>query len=89
MKKEKDHNHYSHLSLNEGAYFFERGDMEIDNSVVSDLFDKVADNTKVIERRYRIRENGLPHSNYAFCSLLVFTYPNDPTITNSIGRDRP
>lgn len=77
MKKQINHGYYSHLSLNGGAYFFERGDVCINNDVVSDLFDKVAYNTKVIERRYRIRENGIPHSGYAFCSLLVFTYPND------------
>lgn len=82
MKREIDHDHYSHLSLNEGAYFFERGDMDIDNSVVSDLFDKVATGAKVVERRYRIRENGLPHSNHAFCSLLVFTFPNNPTFVD-------
>lgn len=82
MKKEIDHDHYSHLSLNEGAYFFERGDMDIDNSVVSDLFDKVATDAKVVERRYRIRENGLPYSNHALCSLLVFGYPGNPTFVD-------
>lgn len=86
MKREINHNHYSHLSLNEGAYFFEKGDMDIDNLVVSDLFDKVATDAKIVERRYRIRENGLPHTNHAFCSLLVFTYPNDPTFVN-YGQD--
>lgn len=82
MKKEIDHNYYSHLSLNEGAYFFERGDVTINKTVVSTLFDKVADGTKVLERRYRIRENGLPHYGYALCSLLVFAYTADPTFVN-------
>lgn len=82
MKEEIDHNHYSHLSLNEGTYFFEKGDMKINKTVVSGLFDKVAKNTKVIERRYRIRENGLTHAGHALCSLLVFTYPNEPNFVN-------
>lgn len=82
MKREIDHDHYSHLSLNEGAYFFERGDMVINKTVISNLFDKVATDAKVVERRYRIRENGLPHSNHAFCSLLVFTFPNNPTFVD-------
>ena len=86
MKREINHDHYSHLSLNEGAYFFERGDMVINKTVISNLFDNVATDAKVVERRYRIRENGLPHSNHAFCSLLIFTYPNDPTFVD-YGQD--
>ena len=82
MKREIDHNYYSHLSLNEGAYFFEKGNMVINKQVISCLFDEIADGIKVIERRFRVRENGLPHSNHAFCSLLVFTYPNDPTFVD-------
>ena len=82
IKKEIDHGYYAHLSLNEGAYFFEKGDVNINKTVISDLFDKVADGTKVLERKYRIRENGLQHADHAFCSLLVFTYNSDPTFVN-------
>lgn len=82
IKKEKDSNYYVHLSLNEGAYFFEKGDAVINKTVISKLFDNVADGTKVLERRYRIRENGLAHKGYALCSLLVFTYNADPTFVN-------
>lgn len=89
MKGEIDHNHYSHLSLNEGAYFFEKGDVVIKKSVISDLFDKVANNTKVLERRFRIRENGLTHAEHALCSLLVFTYPNEPTFVNYVPNPMP
>lgn len=82
MKKEIDHHHYAHLSLNEGAYFFEKRDMVINNSVVSGLFDRVADDAKVMERRYRIRESGLPHAGTVLCSLLVFSYKSDPTFVD-------
>ena len=56
--------------------------MNINKTVISDLFDKVADGTKVLERKYRIRENGLQHADHALCSLLVFTYNSDPTFVN-------
>lgn len=82
IKKEIDHGYYAHLSLNEGAYFFEKGDVNINKTVISNLFDKVADGTKVLERKYRIRENGLQHADHALCSLLVFTYNSDPTFVN-------
>ena len=82
MKKEINHNYYAHLSLNEGAYFFEKGDMNIDQLVISDLFDKVADDANEVERRYRVREDELIHAGYAFCSFLVFTYESDPTFVD-------
>lgn len=82
IKKEIDHNYYAHLSLNEGAYFFEKGDAVINKTEISKLFEKVADGTKVLERRYRIRENGLRHAGHALCSLQVFTYNSDPTFVN-------
>ena len=77
MKGEIDHSHYSHLSLNEGAYFFEKGDARISKIVISDLFDKVANGNKVIERRFRIKEDGLPYCGFSLCSLLVFSYPTN------------
>ena len=82
IKKEIDHDYYAHLSLNEGAYFFERGDVTITKTAISNLFDKVGDGTKVLERKYRIREIGLQHADHALCSLLVFTYNADPTFVN-------
>ena len=82
IKKEKDCDYYVHLSLNEGAYFFEKGDAVINKTAISNLFDNVADGNKVLERRYRIRENGLAHKGDALCSLLVFTYNADPTFVN-------
>lgn len=82
IKKEIDHSYYVHLSLNEGAYFFEKGNAVINKTIISKLFDNVADGTKVLERRYRIRENGLAHKGDALCSLLVFTYTADPTFVN-------
>lgn len=82
IKKEVDHHYYTHLSLNEGAYFFEKGDAVINKTAISCLFDKVADGTKVLERLYRKRENGLRYSRHALCSLLVFTYNADPTFVN-------
>ena len=50
IKKEIDHDYYAHLSLNEGAYFFEKGDAVINKTEISKLFEKVADGTKVLER---------------------------------------
>jgi len=82
IMKEKDSDYYVHLSLNEGAYFFEKGDAVINKTAISNLFDNVADGNKVLERRYRIRENGLAHKGDALCSLLVFTYNADPTFVN-------
>ena len=82
IKKEVDHNYYAHLSLNEGAYFFEKGDAVINKTAISGLFDKVADGAKVLERLYRKRENRLQHAGHALCSLLVFTYNADPTFVN-------
>lgn len=82
MKKEINHNHYAHLSLNEGAYFFEKGDLVINKTVISDLFDNVAHGVNVVERRYRIRENGLIHAGNAFCSFLLFTCDDYPTFVD-------
>lgn len=78
MKKQIDHNHYEHLALNEGAYFFERGAAIINKEVIADLFDKVSEETQVLERRYRITEKGLPHSGFAYCSFLAFSFLKDP-----------
>lgn len=82
IKKEVDRGYYSHLSLNEGAYFFEKGDVTITKTAISKLFDQVADGTRVLERLYRRSENRLQHAGQALCSLLVFNYNADPTFVN-------
>lgn len=82
IKREIDNGVYSHLSLNEGAYFFEKGTAKTTKTAISELFDNVADGAKVYERRYKVMERGLAHAGNALCSLLVFTYPSDPTFVN-------
>lgn len=69
----------SHLYLNEGAYFFQNADRDLSKSMINELFDKITEGTKVLERRIKIEENTLLFFPKVHYSLLVFTYEVEPT----------
>lgn len=72
----------SHLILNEGAYFYKKNGLEIENGIIKDLFDSVLTDieyellTKICRKKEIVNE---PIKQEAHYSLLVFkmnTYPS-------------
>lgn len=63
------YNLYDHILLNEGAYFFKRGNASISKVSIEELFSSVAKELVVLARKVRVRET--VHEKSVFCSLLV------------------
>lgn len=83
---------YDHLALNEGAYFYLRGDAMINNKAITRLFDEVLDGVMYRKITYIIRKReqiGLEESDCALCSLLIFEYKSRLPWLNFREKDYP
>lgn len=73
---------YDHITLNEGAYFYKKGEVVIDNKAIDNVFNTVLKDVKfkvwtVIKRREE--RNGLKYADVAYCSLLIFESASNPS----------
>lgn len=74
------YNLYSLAVLNEGAYFFKRGNEEITKKTIEDLFSQASDGNTILTRISRIKESqGLPEGRSAYCSFLVIKISSIPS----------
>lgn len=74
------YNLYDHILLNEGAYFFKRGNASISKVSIEELFSSVAKEQVVLARKVRVRET--VHEKSVFCSLLVVKMSAIPRFLN-------
>lgn len=74
------YNLYDHILLNEGAYFFKRGNASISKVSIEELFSSVAKEQVVLARKVRVRET--VHEKSVFCSLLVVKMSAIPSFLN-------
>ena len=74
------YNLYDHILLNEGAYFFKRGNASISKVSIEELFSSVAKEQVVLARKVRVRE--AVHEKSVFCSLLVVKMSAIPSFLN-------
>ena len=77
------YNLYDHILLNEGAYFFKRGNASISKVSIEKLFSSVAEEQIVLARKVRVRET--VHEKNVFCSLLIVKMSALPSFLNEDG----
>ena len=74
------YNLYDHILLNEGAYFFKRGNANISKVSIEVLFSTVSKEQVVLARKVRVKETVREKS--VFCSLLVVKMSAIPSFLN-------
>lgn len=77
------YNLYAHILLNEGAYFFKKGNAIISKASIEELFSTVSEEQGVLARKVRVRET--VHEKRVFCSLLVVKMSSIPSFLNEDG----
>lgn len=80
---------YSHIILNEGAYFYKKGLAQIDKRAIDSVFGNVLEGIKynlltVVKKREEFL--GLEHTKKAYCSLLVYK-ASSPSANFDIDKD--
>lgn len=73
---------YDHIILNEGAYFFRKGNAVINKTTIDNVFDTVLKDVQykkwtVIKRKEE--RNGLNYAEVAYCSLLIYESSSNPS----------
>lgn len=71
-----------HLTLNEGAYFFKKNEIEIGNNKIHEIFDSVLNEIeyKLLTKIYREKECvNIPDTQEVYYSLLVFKFTTYPS----------
>lgn len=71
-----------HLTLNEGAYFFKKNEIEIGNNKIQEIFDSVLNEIeyKLLTKIYREKESvNIPDTQEVHYSLLVFKFTTYPS----------
>lgn len=61
------YNLYDHILLNEGAYFFKRGNASISKVSIEELFSSVAEEQVVLARKVRVRETVHEKVSFVLC----------------------
>lgn len=82
MKSRDKFSLYNHIVLNEGAYFYKKGSVVLNNDKINSIFDTVISDIKyniwtVVKRQEETE--GLSYSKKAYCSLLIFSSSSNPT----------